>query len=235
MSVFSVFRMTKGTDEILFGEIVRMMVREGYPMISLSSSEDVHYARFLMPGTDLFSLEITMKRYTSGFVLSKNTEVPIRIDLMGMAIIKVATFNHLMEMYKTNVANITKLPILGDIKVHHDYNRIHVWAAIVGRASKYFISKDQVDSEYLSDDLRKSFGEMLKALSRFVGPDGKAQFVDETMDIGEKLDKIEAELIEKIEDPNTMMVQCPDCNERFDVISGLPVVCPSCGLKGELV
>lgn len=233
MSDFSVFRMTKGTDEILFGEMVKMMTKEGYPMISLHSSEDVHVARFLMPRTDLFSLEITLKRYTSGFMLSRLTDVPIRIDLRGMAILKGATFNQLMEMYKTNISNIMKFPFLGDIKVHHDYNRIHVWAAVVGRGSKYFLSKDKVDVEFLADDMRKSFEEMQKALDHFIG--GKdADFVDESLDIGEKLDKLEAALIEKIEDPSTLTVQCPDCDNRFDAMIGLPVICPSCGLKGDI-
>jgi len=193
MADFSVFRMTKGTDEILFGEIVRFMVREGYPMIDLSSNEDVHLATFLMPGTDLFWMQVGLKRYTSGFVLSRVTDVPIRIDLRGMAILKGVTFNKIMEMYRTNISNITKFPFLGDVKVHHDYNRIHVWASIVGRGSKYFISKDRVDMEYLSGDLRRSSEEMQKALDAFLGEN--VEFVDETLDIEGKLNRVEAQLI----------------------------------------
>jgi len=232
MADFSVFRMTKGTDEILFGEIVRFMVREGYPMIDLSSNEDVHLATFLMPGTDLFWMQVGLKRYTSGFVLSRVTDVPIRIDLRGMAILKGVTFNKIMEMYRTNISNITKFPFLGDVKVHHDYNRIHVWASIVGRGSKYFISKDRVDMEYLSGDLRRSSEEMQKALDAFLGEN--AEFVDETLDIEGKLNRVEAQLIEKIEDPMTMTVQCPGCGERFDAVVGKSVICPSCGLTGNI-
>lgn len=231
MADFSVFRMTKGTDEILFGEMVRMMIREGYPMIHVASNEHYHSGKLLMPGTDLFWTEVSMKRYTSGFVVSKLTDVLIRIDLKGMAILKDATFNKLMEMYKTNISNIMKFPFLGDVKVHHDYNRIHVWAALVGRGSKYFLSKDKVDIDHLSDDLRKAFSEMQAALERFIGD---ADFVDETIDMGSMLDRMEAEVIEKIEDPLTVTVQCPQCKERFDTVLGKAVICPSCGLTGEI-
>jgi hypothetical protein len=233
MADFSIFRMTKGTDEILFGEIVKMMVREGYPMINLVSSEDVHTARFLMPGTDFFWMELSMKRYTSGFVLSKMTDVLIRLDLKGMAILKGVTFNKIMEMYKTNISNITKFPFLGDIKIRHQYNRIHVWAAIVGRGSKYFLSKDTLDSDHLGGDLRNAFSEMQNALEKFLG-DEDMDYVDETLNLEDGLDRIQAKVVEKIEDPLTITVQCPNCNERFDTILGKAVLCPNCGLTGDI-
>jgi len=229
---FSVFRMTRGMDEILFGEIVRMMVSEGYPMIALASSEEYHSATYLMPGTDLFMMELSLKRYTSGFVLSKLTDVPIRIDIKATAILKETTFTNVAEMYRTNISNITKFPFLGDVKVHHDYNRIHVWAAIVGRGSKYLFSKDKVDVEHLAEDLRLALSEMETALDRFVG--GKSEFVDETLDMSDKQASAEAEIIEMIGDPTMMTVQCPQCNGRFDTIIGKPVCCPSCGLKGKI-
>jgi hypothetical protein len=234
MTDFDVFRLTKGTDEILFGEIVRAIVSEGYPMINLTSSEDIHIATFLMQGTDLFSLTVRVKRYTRGFVLSKVTDIPIRIDLKGMAIVRGATFNHLLEMYKTNITNITKFPFLGDIKVHHDYNRIHVWAALVGRASKYFLGKDTVDRDRLMDALNMSLTEMLQALEQFISSDGSMSFVDQGLDIENAVDKVEAELIEKIKDPLSITVQCPDCGERFDTLKGVIVICPKCGLKGDI-
>lgn len=234
MGDFPVFRITKGTDEMLFGEIVHMTVKQGYPMISLKSDEDYHRGSFLMQGTDLFIMHISIKRYTRDFVLSALTDVPIRIDLRGMAIVRGATFNHLLEMYKTNVSNIFKFPLLGQIKVHHDYNRIYVWASIVGRGSKYFREYDKVDREYLSSDLTKAFDEMMKALYMYINPEGDLKFVDQGFDLEKELNDAEARIVQNIRDPSIIPVKCPQCGDVFDAPTSGTVKCPACGAAGEI-
>jgi len=234
MGKFSIFRMTKGSDEMLFGEIVRMTVNNGYPLISLESGEHFHRGTFLMQGTDLFVMHVSVKRYTSDFVLSTLTDVPIRIDLKGMAIVRGATFNHLMDMYKTNVENVFKFPLLGQIKVHHDYNRIHIWASIVGRGKKYFKSQDEVDVEYLSGDMDAAFREMMKALYLYINPEGELTFVDEGFDLEGEINKAESKIIETIRDPGTITVRCSECGQVFDAPKKGFVKCPECGAEGEL-
>lgn len=234
MSRFSVLRMTKGADEMLFGEIVRMTVNNGYPLISLKSDENTHQGTFLMQGTDLFIMEVSVRRYTSDFLLSTLTDVPIRIDLNGMAIVRGATFNHLMKMYRTNMENVFKFPILGQIKVHHDYNRIHVLASIVGRGRKYFKSQEEVDVDRLSEDLDSSFNEVMKALYMYINPEGELTFVDQGFDLEGEIQKAESRIIEKIKDPETITVSCPRCGEVFDAHKSGSVKCPSCGAEGEL-
>jgi len=231
---FSVFRLTKGADEMLFGQIIRDMVRSGYPMIDLRSSETFHEAVFLMQGTDLFTLTVRLKRYTGDFVLSRLTDIPIRIDLVGMAIVKGATFNHLLELYKTNIENVMRFPFLGQIKVHHDYNRIYVWGAIVGRGSKYFIGEDRVDTDRFFSDLSTCLDEILTALSRFISGRTELSYVDQSIDVDGTIDRLERDVVERIADQVTITVACPACGGRFDTPATEVVTCPHCKASGRL-
>lgn len=231
---FSIFRMTQGADEMLFGQVIRELVRCGYPMIDLRSSESYHEAVFLMQDTDLFTMTVRLKRYTSDFVLSHLTDIPIRMDLIGMAIVKGATFDRLLELYRTNIANVLKFPFLGHIKVHHDYNRIYVWGALVGRGSKYFIDKGTVDKERLFCDISTCLQEILSALEHFIEGNSELSYVDQSIDVDQTIDHIEKEIVDRIADHISMTLVCPSCSGRFDTIVAEVVTCPHCGLSGRI-
>ena len=230
---FSVIRHTKGADEMLFGEIVRMLVKNGYPMVSIVSQDDYHHGKVLMQGNDLFTMDVKVKRWTHSFVMSKITDTPMRIDIQAMAILEGATFNKLLEMYKTNMSNVTKFPLLGMVKVYHDYNRIHLWATLMGRGSKYFSDTETVNRKRLSEDMEGVINELLEALSSYQSDDSTI-FTDIGLNIENEVNKAEAKLLDTIKSESVMVLQCPNCSKHFEADISETVTCPHCRTSGNV-
>jgi predicted Zn-ribbon and HTH transcriptional regulator len=231
---FRIFRKTKGVDEVLFGEIIRVATKMGYPMIRLRSDENYHHCRFLTQGTPLFTLDVKLKRFGKKFVLSKYGDIPMRIDLHGMAIIKGSSLDRFMEMHKKDFTNIFKFPILGMIKVSHDNNRVHLDATMIGLSKKYFDNEGTVNRDRLTKDIQKSLNEMLKSLDKFISKEHDAVYIDQAVDMEKEIQKIESDLMLKIQIVQVVPVVCPSCEHQFDTKAKGAIKCPECGCEGEL-
>ena len=231
---FKVFRGSKGVDEVLFGEIIRVFTKMGYPMIKLRSDEDYHQCRFLMQGTPMYTLDVNLKRFGKRVRLSKKGDIPMRIDLNGMAILKGSSFERFMDLYKTRFTSLFKFPVLGMIKVSHDYNRLHLKATIIGLSNKFFDDQGTVNREKLESDVQKSLKEMLRSLDKFIAKDEDAEYVDQGVDMEKELEKIESDLMLKIQIVQMVQVVCPECEHKFEAKAKGDIKCPGCGLEGEL-
>ncbi len=234
MALFKEIRLTNAADEMLFGEIVRLFVTQKYPLLKQHSGDDDHVGTFLMAGTDFFTMTVEVHRFTKSFAMSKLVDTPMRIDLKGQAIVKGATFNKLAEMYQTNLNNVMKFPLLGMIKIYHDYNRIYVYATLAHQSRRYFSDREHVDKEALAVDIENAIGEMLGALQQFQGKNGSGIFVDQAFDVEGEIKKREQEIITEIEQLETIIVNCPECGTAFDAPKKGMIKCPSCGIEGEL-
>jgi len=231
---FRIFRSAKGADEVLFGEVIRVFTKMGYPMIKLRSDENFHHSRFLMQGTPLFTMDIKLKRLSRKLVLSRKGDVPMRVDFEGMAIVKGSSFDRLVEMYKSSITNVFKFPLLGMIKVSHDYNRVHLKATIIGLSKKYFDSEGLVDTDRLTEDIKRSIEEMLKSMEKFIGKEVDAYYVDQGVDMEKELQKMESDMMLKIQIVNIVPVVCPGCECQFETKAKGHIKCPECGCEGEL-
>ena len=113
-------------DEILVGEIVRAMARRGRPAISFRAHDDRQEVRFKTPQDPvLFSVFIALDRMTgSGMVsqalLGSKATLRITAEIKN----RLSDPDDLVKMYRTDLANIFKMPMIGDIKLNHAMNSV---------------------------------------------------------------------------------------------------------------
>lgn len=115
-------------DEILFGEIIRLMVLKYGPLVEIETSSvgDHKQARFLLQNHPLlYSLTVKVNRWTGdGMVSEKLFGSKGSLTLVAEVKNNVADPDDVLNMWKTDFANITKIPLLGGVKVNHQMNSI---------------------------------------------------------------------------------------------------------------
>ncbi len=144
-------------DEMVFGEIVRIMEKEGHPCIGFHAAPGYKSGRFLLEGPVLFALTITLDKKIAGTGLM-NMTAEVRN--------KLADPDDMIAMFKTDFTNIVKIPLLGQIKVNHEYNTIYASSTTVKSISSYVDSK-VVDAERLRNDLLEIMKRLEETLKRF--------------------------------------------------------------------
>lgn len=113
-------------DEILVGEIVRAMARQGFPSIQFTASGDIQRVRFKTIGDPVLnSVFVTLDRKTGTGALSAAL-IGSKATLVITAEIKnrMADPDDLIKMYRTDLANLFKMPVLGGIKLNHELNSV---------------------------------------------------------------------------------------------------------------
>lgn len=113
-------------DEILIGEIVRAMARQGFPTIQFLASDDIQRVRFKTVGDSmLHSVFITLDRKTgtgalSAALIGSKATLTITAEVKN----RMADPDDLIKMYRTDLANLFKMPVLGGIRLNHELNSV---------------------------------------------------------------------------------------------------------------
>lgn len=113
-------------DEILVGELVRAMARQGFPAISFVANNDWQRVQFrTVRDPVLHSVYLTLNRMTGSGALSEAI-MGSQATLTVTAEVKnlVADPDDLVAMYRTDLANLFKMPALGGIKLNHEMNSV---------------------------------------------------------------------------------------------------------------
>lgn len=113
-------------DEIMVGEIVRAMARRGYPSVGYTVNADMQRVKFKTVGDPVLSyIYISLDRKTGGGVIS-NALLGAKATLTIAVEVKnyVADPDDLIRMYRTDFANIFKMPVLGGVKLNHELNSV---------------------------------------------------------------------------------------------------------------
>lgn len=148
----------KSKDEIVFGEIIRVFVKKGHPMIRFNAAEGRQSARFLLDGPVLFALSVTFDKKIGGHGV---------LDLTAEVRNKLADPDDMIAMFKTDLSNIAKIPLLGQIKINHEYNTIYARSTSVKNISSYLVGKGVVNSSALERDLDEIIARLEAELKRF--------------------------------------------------------------------
>lgn len=118
--------MRESKDEILVGEVVRAMSRLGCPAFGFVAGSGEQLVRF-KPFRDplLNSIIIVVDRKTGGSALQQAV-LGSKAVLAFTAEIKnlLADPDDLIKMYRTDLQNIFKMPMLGDIRLDHQLNSV---------------------------------------------------------------------------------------------------------------
>ncbi|MDQ7824923.1 MAG: hypothetical protein RDV48_19140 [Candidatus Eremiobacteraeota bacterium] len=111
-------------DEIMMGEIITAMTEMGYPVIGIMSNSDFQQIRFKTVGDEvLYSIIITLDRKTGGLaskVVGNIATLTFQAEVKNF----LADPDDLIHMFSTDIKNILKIPLLGDIKINHELNSI---------------------------------------------------------------------------------------------------------------
>jgi hypothetical protein len=145
-------------DETVFGEIVRIMEKQGYPCIGFHAAPGFQSGRFLLQGPVLFALTVTLDKKIAGKGL---------MSLTAEVRNKLADPDDMIAMFKTDFSNLVKIPLLGQIKVNHEYNTIYAKSTTLASISSYVESKGVVNASKLKTDLMEIVARLEETLRRF--------------------------------------------------------------------
>ena len=160
--------MRESKDEILVGEIVRAMARLQCPAMSFMATTGQQNVRF-KPLSDalLHSVIITLDRKTGGSalqqaVLGSKATITIQAEVKNY----LADPDDLVKMYRTDIANIFKVPMLGDVRLDHQLNSILATKKNLIDIDAYIL-KGEESAQRLSQLLSGVIGELRQKLAPY--------------------------------------------------------------------
>jgi len=131
-------------DEILIGEVVRAMARQGRPAISFRANDDYQQVRFKTPRDPLlFSVFVTIDRKTGSGMVSQallGSKATLRVTAEVKN--RMSDPDDLVKMYRTDLANLFKMPVLGDIRLNHEMNSVLATTQTLIEIDKYVLKGD---------------------------------------------------------------------------------------------
>jgi hypothetical protein len=113
-------------DEILVGEIVAAMAAAGYPSIAFRAHNDRQLVQFkAIQDPILHTINIILDRKTGTGALGSavfGSKATLRITAEVRN--RMTDPDDLIAMYKTDLANLFKMPAMGGIKLNHELNSV---------------------------------------------------------------------------------------------------------------
>lgn len=128
-------------DEILVGEIVRAMYRRNCVSTGFYANNDYQRVRFrVLSDTILQNVYVTLNRLSGTGALS-SAVFGSKATLTVTAEIKnyLSDPDDLLEMYRTDLANIFKLGVMGGIKLNHELNSVFATTSLVIEIDDYVL------------------------------------------------------------------------------------------------
>jgi hypothetical protein len=160
--------MRESKDEILVGKMVAAMARLGYPAIGFHAHSDYQAVTFRAKDDEiLHTVVIILDRKTGGGAISEAV-LGSKATLRFQAEVKnrMADPDDLLHMYRTDLQNIFKIPMLGDVRLDHQLNSVLATRQCIIEIGKYILEKDK-DGEQLSTLLQETIAELREKLKDY--------------------------------------------------------------------
>lgn len=155
-------------DEILIGEIVRSMARSGYPSVAFRAHSDRQMVRFkAIRDPLLHSVYVVLDRKSGTGALSAAL-IGSKATLRVTAEIKnrITDPDDLVAMYKTDLANLFKIPVMGGIKLNHELDSVFATTTKVIEIDDY-VFKGEPGVQKMTDLLTHTIGALKEKLAPF--------------------------------------------------------------------
>lgn len=113
-------------DEMVIGEVIRALSRKGWPTTGFWSTDDLQRVRFRTLGDPvLTNVYVALDRKTGGSALQEAI-LGSKATLGVTAEIKnyLSDPDDLVAMYKTDLQNLFKLPVMGGVRLNHELNSV---------------------------------------------------------------------------------------------------------------
>jgi len=116
--------MRESMDEIVVGKVIACMSDFGYPLFGILSNDDYQKVRFKTQGDPiLHSVEVTLNRLTAGLT-AKLVGNQAQLTIVAEVKNQLTDPDDLLQMYKTDLKNLFKVPLLGGMKLNHQLNSV---------------------------------------------------------------------------------------------------------------
>jgi hypothetical protein len=160
--------MRESKDEILVGEIVRTMSRLGCPAIGFIANNDFQAIRFKPVNDQILNSVIIQLDRKTGDSMLQQAIIGSKATLMVQAEVKnyLADPDDLIKMYRTDLANLFKFPMLGDVKLDHQLNSV-LATKRVGINLDNYILKGEESATNLINLIRGIVGELREKLATY--------------------------------------------------------------------
>ena len=131
-------------DEMLIGEVVRAMARSGHPAIAFRAHSDRQMVRFKTIRDEVLnSIWVTLDRKTgtgaiADAVLGSKATLTVTAEIKN----HLTDPDDLVAMYRTDLANIFKVPMMGGVKLNHELNSVYATTSLFIEINKYVMKGD---------------------------------------------------------------------------------------------
>lgn len=155
-------------DEMLVGEIVRVMSRQGYPSIAFTADSGRQRIQFrAVDNPVLYSVHIILDRKTGdGMVTSAILGSKATLTITAEVKNRLSDPDDLVKMYRTDLANLFKLPVIGGIKLNHEMNSIYATQTKIIEIDNYVLKGDE-GTQSLGELLRQCIEELAAKLEPY--------------------------------------------------------------------
>lgn len=155
-------------DEILVGELVRAMSRIGWPTIAFRAGNDRQVVGFRAVGHPvLHTVSVTLDRRTGTGALSQavfGSKATLRITAEVKN--RMSDPDDLLEMYRTDLANLFKMPMLGGIKLNHELNSVFATTTTIIEIDEY-VGKGEAGVDALRTLLQDTIDKLVEKLGPY--------------------------------------------------------------------
>lgn len=150
-------------DEILVGEIVRAMARQGYVTIGFVADTGMQRVTFKTLKDPVLSyLHIVLDRKTGGGAISAAL-IGVKATLTISAEVKnyISDPDDLLAMYRTDLANMFRLPVMGGVRLNHELNSVFATTTKIIEINDYVLKGEEATQRLIGllgatvDDLRQ--------------------------------------------------------------------------------
>ncbi len=154
-------------DEILIGEIVRAMARQGHVADQFVADGDLQLVRFRMDDEVLSYVHVALDRKTGeGRIASALVGSKATLSVGGEVKNLLADPDDVVGMWRTDFRNIAKIGMRGNVKINHEFN------SIVGRTTDVveidrFVLKGDEGLQALIAHLEDRIGKVREELRQY--------------------------------------------------------------------
>lgn len=112
-------------DEIVVGELIRSLSHRGWICYRLTANSDRQMMTFKLPDDEVLSeVTIVVDRRTGSGAVSAALGSRSTVALSAAIRNKTSDPDDLAAMWKTDLANLFKIPVAGEVKVDHQLNKV---------------------------------------------------------------------------------------------------------------
>lgn len=163
--------MRESRDEILIGKMVAAMSHLGYPAIGFHAHNDYQAVTYKTKDDPiLHTVVIILDRKTGGSALGEallGNKATLRFQAEVQN--RMADPDDLLHMYRTDLQNIFKMPLLGDIRLNHQLNSVLATKQRIIEIGDYLFEKDK-DGSRLKNLLDETINELRDTLKDYKKP-----------------------------------------------------------------